>query len=528
MLMKFFEKKRKLVAMILVILIAATGGTVVVKYKIAANKAKSVAAEVKTKAIKGSIKVEISGDGVIEPLERYDITPLVKGKILSSPIEEGQSVKKGDLLYKIEATDLEVSIQKTKNSIAKQEISNKDNENNLKKTVIYAGANGRLINFSVKVGETISTAKVGEILDDSYCIAKVPFIEAQIKQISVGQSATVTSVTQMTPIEGTVSKINRYYSAQTNGSIYYIVEIKIPGPNSLTKDSKVIATIGGVDSPDTGTIELPDTYSVASELAGRVKKVYVSNNDYVTKGQKLFELDSDSYATALSKGLLELNDAMQTLKSQEKQLEDYNITSPIDGIVLTKTYKEGDSIYAGSTAATLAVIANTTKVKFDMDIDELDISKLKIGQSVSVTADALSDEKFSGKITSIAGEGTASNGVSNYLVEVTIDKPGALKSGMNVNAKTIVQEKDNIIMVPAEAVQKKDGKSYVTLPADSSGNKKTVDVTVGINNKDYIEIVSGLSEGQEIVMPATAAENNSSSKKSSGMGGPGGPGGPGF
>ena len=91
---------------------------------------------------------------------------------------------------------------------------------------------------------------------------------------------------------------------------------------------------------------------------------------------------------------------------------------------------------------------------------------------------------------------------------------------MNVTAKTVVAEKNNILKVPAEAVQKTDGKYYVTLPADSAGNKKTVEVTAGINNKDYIEVVSGVAEGEEIVLPAKAEETKT---KKSNMG-PDGPG----
>jgi HlyD family secretion protein len=516
MLKGFFKKRKKLLIVILVIAIIAIPVTITVNNKLASDKAKKAATDITRKAVNGNIKVEISGDGVIAPFERYDINPLVKGKILLAPFEEGQKVKKGDLLYKIDATDLEATIQKSKNSIEKLQVTNQDNEKNLNRTIIYAEASGRLMNFNVKADEPVTTAKVGEILNDSYSIAKIPFNKEQIKQITVGQSASITSESLMFSIEGKVSKVYQNYTTEEDGAILYDVEIMIPAPNGFAKDSKVVATIGDMESPKSGKIQLPDTYSVTSALSGRVKKVYVSNNDYVQAGQKLFELDNDSYVTALNKGRLELDDAMISLKSYEKQLEDYNITAPIDGIIMTKNYKEGDTIYTGSSAVTLAVVSNMDKVKFSMKIDELDISKMKLGQAVAVSADALPNSKYVGEITSIAGEGTAANGVSNYLVQVTIKEPGELKSGMNVTAKTIVAEKSNVLIVPAGAVQKTEGKYYVTLPADSSGNKKTTEVTVGINNKDYIEIASGLVEGQEIVLPANAEESTKATNKMNG------------
>lgn len=156
------------------------------------------------------------------------------------------------------------------------------------------------------------------------------------------------------------------------------------------------------------------------------------------------------------------------------------------------------------------VVADLSKVKFNMKIDELDIAKIKIGQKVSVLADALPESTFIGKIATIAGEGTAVNGVSSYIVQVTIDEPGELKSGMNVSAKTIVAEKENVLLVPVGAVQKKDGKAFVLLPKNGEESQKTVDIQIGINNKNYIEIINGLKEGDIVAMPDLATEGTTS------------------
>jgi len=498
--MGFVKSKKKVLIIVSIIVILAVGVSVAFANFNGAKPA-SASVETTTKVKKGNIKVEISGSGVLEPIESYDVTSLVSGKILSSTFEEGGMVKKDDLLYKFEATELEGNIQKTINSIAKLDLNSKDTRDNLNKTVIYAGADGRLINFNVKENDSVAGTKLGEIVDDGVCIAKVPFSEAQVSQINLGQSATVYSGTLMSSISGTVSKINNYPIKKANGAVLYTVEISIKGINSLAKESEVTAVIGSFESAEAGKIDIPETYSVTSSLVGRAKTVYVSNNDYVTKGQKLIELEGDTYTSSLNKSTLDRSDLEISLQTQHKQLENYNIKAPIDGKIILKNKKVNETVSAGGNTQPLMVVADISKMKFDMKIDELDINKLKLGQSVNVSADSLPDKTLVGQITSIADKGTATNGVSYYLVEVTVNEPGSLKTGMNVNAKTIVSDKQNILTVPASAVWKKDGKTFVSLPADENGKSKEVNVEIGISNKDLIEVVKGLNEGDTIVIP---------------------------
>jgi HlyD family secretion protein len=520
MKMDFLKHKKKLLLVSSIVIVLAVAAVALSSNFRAAGGSKTT--ELTAKATKGNIKVEISGSGVIEPIERYDITALVNGNIVASPYEEGQQVKKGDILYKFDATEIQGNIQKNKNNIAKLELSDKSTRKDLSKTVIYAPESGVLSNFNVKVNDTINPGKVGEIINNNIRIARVPFSKSQLEHIKVGDAATVLSGEYMAEVSGTVSKISSISTSQKNGVILYDVEIITKNTDTIAKGSKVSARIGNIESPAEGTLENQDSINVNSELSGRAVKVYVSNNENVVKGQKLFELDNDSYLSSISRSSLDLSDARLTLESAEKQLEDYYIKSPINGIVLVKNNKAGDTINSGIGAQPLMVVADSSRVKFSMKIDELDISKIVIGQKVSVVADALPDTTFIGKVTSIAGEGTAANGVSSYTVEVTIDSPGNLKSGMNITAKTIVAEKENALLVPASAIQKKDGKSFVVLPADQNGKQKSVDVELGLNNKDYVEIISGLKEGEQIVLPAISSGD---SKSSGGMMGGGASGG---
>jgi len=517
----FFKRRKKVLIIAPILIVVAIGALVLFNNFSSSRKVFANIGE-NSNVAKGNIKVEISGSGVIEPAERYDITALVNGNITDSPFEEGQQVKKGDILYKFDATEMEGNIQKAKNNILRLGLNDKSTQDSLSKTVVYAQASGVLANFNVKVNDTVGGSKLGEITDNSHRIALIPFNKAQIAKISIGEAAIVASEEYMSEIKGTVAKISNVSTAQKDGVILYDVEITILEADAMAKGTKVSASIGDMVSSDVGTIDAPESVSVSCESSGRVEKVYAANNDKVVKGQKLFELDKSAYLNTLSKSSLDNSDAKLSLETQQKQLEDYYIKSPISGIVLTKNNKAGDTINAGVGAEPLMVVVDLSKVKFDMKIDELDIAKIKIGQKVTVVADALPETTFIGKVTSIAGEGTGVNGVSSYIVQVSIDTPGLLKPGMNVSTKTIVAEKENVLLVPAAVVQKKDGKSFVLLPADSEGKQKVVYIQIGLNNKDYVEVTSGLKEGEAVALPTLAAEGTKNAGAGVMSGGPGG------
>lgn len=288
---------------------------------------------------------------------------------------------------------------------------------------------------------------------------------------------------------------------------------------------------GAVTSSQAGTVFNPDPTTVMAEVSGKVKEVYVRNGDWVTQGTKIAQLEStsledalktaeqnytsaqmtvqeaeNSYQNALinldnsqtsldnsrtslensktslsgaqdnlenSKTSLDnnrtnLDNAQSNLVDRQKDAEDYTITAPISGVIMSKDYKAGDTIY-GQNSTTLMVIADMTKMKFTISVDELDIARIAIGQEVEVTSDALEGVELIGRITNISKLGTAQNGVTNYPVEVTIDEPGDLMSGMNVSAEIIVGEVYNVVQVPVTAVTYFEGKHYVTVVGEVEG-----------------------------------------------------------
>ena len=154
------------------------------------------------------------------------------------------------------------------------------------------------------------------------------------------------------------------------------------------------------------------------------------------------------------------------------------------------------------------VIADMSKVKFTISVDELDIGSIQLGQKATVDADALPGKTFEGYISSIAAEGTLSGqGVTTYDVEIVIDEPGELMSGMNVNANIVISEVNNVLRIPEEALNMaRGGKATVYIKnekmkqdAKFPDDYEAREVEYGQSNGTYVEITSGLKEGETVV-----------------------------
>ena len=177
-------------------------------------------------------------------------------------------------------------------------------------------------------------------------------------------------------------------------------------------------------------------------------------------------------------------------------MDDYQIYAPFDGIVFNSNFSKGETASPGIAAIT--IISNEFVIK--SDINETDIAKLKEGQDVQLTLDAYPDMSFNGKISEISP--VSKNIAEIVTFEITI-KPEEkmmqyLKYGLSANITIIISKVENVLYVPIQAVYDENGKSYVDVLTKDSEIKK-IDVTTGMYNYDYIEIKSGLSEGDTIV-----------------------------
>lgn len=471
---KFYTKKNIIILVAVVLIIALLCFFVFGKGK---NNKTEEQKYTEAQAERMDITETIEQSGVIEPLDRYEITSLVKGEIISSPYEEGDYVEEGVTLYQIDDEDAQLNIEKTQNSIERSRMSLEETSDDISKLSIYANASGKLSEFTMKMGDTVNGV-IGKITNTDNLTVDIPFSAADFDKISVGNNVTITSALYMTSMSGRVShKYDATAGTGNDGSVLKNIEIEIPNPGSLAEGTTFAATVntpyGTVSSAGSGTIGGGTVTTLKADVSGTVSYIAVKDGDYVKKGQLIAKLTNDSLTNSQRSNQLNLKDSELSLKSSQKSLDDYNITSPISGTVITKNSKAGDKIDNSNSQTVMMVVADMSKVKFTITVDELDITKIALGQTAVVDADALPEETYEAKVTSIAGEGTSTgDGVTTFKVELTIDEPGNLRSGMNVNANIVIEEAKDVIGIPEEALMNTKGSTAkVLVKSDKAASK---------------------------------------------------------
>ncbi len=467
--------KKKIMTVIAIIVLISLLFFFIFKGK---GKGEQVLNYIEVQAEVGDITETIEQSGVVEPYERYEITSLVKGEIISSPFEEGDSVEEGDTLYQIDDEDAQLNMEKAEMNLeeANESVSNLN---------IYAPASGRLTEFNLRVGDSVGASVVGKINNTEDLTLDLPFSVSDYNKIRIGDRVTATSALYMTTLTG---KVTYKYSGSvgSGGSVVKNIEIEIDNPGAIEDGTTLAATVhtgsGDVNSAGSGTIVGGSTSSVRAEVSGDVIYIGAKSGDYVKKGQLIAKLKNNSLVNNQKTNQL-------NVRSNQKTLDNYNITSPISGTVITKNSKAGDKIDNSNAQTVMMVVADVSKMKFTITVDELDIADIKMGQTAVVDADAIPDTTFEAKVTSIASEGTSSgDGVTTFTVELTIDEPGELKSGMNVNANILINEARNVITVPEDALMSVRGNNATVLVKTDS---KKSDNTSRQDNSQQSEATNG-------------------------------------
>ena len=318
----------------------------------------------------------------------------------------------------------------------------------------------------MRSGDTIAKIK-----DDVNLSVKLPFNKEQISHIKVGQTASLSSSAQMSSFSGKVTYVDKTPSADEGGSAVYYVTVGFTNPGAVSEGTILGGEINGQVSPGGATVSFGEEKQIKAELDGKVSKLYVGEGAYVSKNQAIASLSSEDLDNTLQKSKLEYDDAKLSLQSQQNKLDDYTITAPISGTVLTKTSKKGDTIDKTNASVTMMVIGDVSKLKFNLSVDELDIAKVSVGQKVVITSDAVEGKEFEGEITELSMEGEASNGVTTYNAVVTINEPGELKPSMNVDAVVVLDSVSDALRIPSAAVKEAMGHSYVFVKDDGKTPK---------------------------------------------------------
>jgi multidrug efflux pump subunit AcrA (membrane-fusion protein) len=222
----------------------------------------------------------------------------------------------------------------------------------------------------------------------------------------------------------------------------------------------------------------------------------------VASARKALELAETRYDEETRQAKAEVARAEAAWENARVQLSYATITAPIDGVIASVSTEKGETVAAGMQAPTFVTIIDLKRLQVDAFVDEVDIGKVKVGQHAVFTVDAFPATEFEGKVSAIYPKAVIQDNVVNYDVVVDIETPyhGRLRPEMTANVTIFLEKREGVLAVPAKAVQRDRGKNVVYVLADGRAERRQI--KVGWRDGQWIEVASGLQEGETVLLEA--------------------------
>ena len=512
-------KKRKCLALLLV---AAIVAGILAARGLGGQEASAEASYQTAAAEKRNITRSLSSSGTLQPADSYTVSTLVSGEILSDTFEEGDQVEEGQLLYTLDSSGASNSQTQARNSYTQAQTNY---EQAVKAKYPTADMSGTVSEVYVKNGDTVSAGtELIRIVGDNNIYLTGLFPYASPSDFYVGQTATIYINGFAGTTTGTVTAVSSSTVTTSNGLQAVSVQVKAANPGLVTADYTASIYIGNYSSYGQASINLSASSVVTAEASGKVTGLSWLAGDTISEGQRICTITGDSVDNSIENAKISMENAQSSLENAQETLDDYSITAPISGEVVTKTAKAGDKIEGGSDG-TLCVIYDLSYLEMTMSIDELDISDVAVGQEVQITADAVEGTTYTGVVTKVSVAGTTSGGITTYPVTVRIDETEGLRPGMNVDAEIILESAEDVLAIPSGAVNRGN---TVLITADSPSAANAVDqeapegyvyveVETGISDDSYTQVLSGLQEGDTVAYLQTASGSDGMAMGAMGM-----------
>lgn len=455
---------------------------------------------------RGSINKIISGSGNIVAVDSFNIVPKKGGEIIFLPFAEGDVVRKDTLLAQLDSQEIERQLRDTKSSLENQlnnleklKLSKINLENNLKKLENeyqdlktnndlrknYENNINLLNSFYADIPEALKNVDnifFNKDFKDSSLNNNLEYYLSYFNRNYSEESQRIRRdfndlKNRFTNISSEFNKLN-IKEGEVNFKLIkesydFIVDFQNIIKNALDSIRKIKEDVS-LNKANHIYADLIDSHF------NSLKKYYDSLNNY---GQSLLSFINqiNSLESNLNQLSIDIENTKLNIKQSEtdiknleigieqtknkiadlqSDLEDYKIYSPINGIVNTLNFKKGDTISSG---ATLMTIVSTDKIA-EIKLNEVDIADVKVGQKAVLTFDALPGLKISGKVIQINPIGEISQGVVSYVVKIALQDSKEVKIGMTVNADIVVQSKDNVLIIPNQAIRTDQDRKYVEVP----------------------------------------------------------------
>lgn len=484
------EKLKKIIIIAVIAIAALTGLALWLRSRVASQFGRQNDTEISSAAVtRGSISTSVYGSGRLsdDDVETLDIPSGVE--LTDIPVSAGDKVEEGDVLASVDLGTVLSAMSDVNDEIASVDTKLASAANTTTTGYISSSVSGRVKKVYAASGDNVAALmyKYGALA----LLSLDGYMAVDIDADGLTAGDTLSAVTASgTALDATVSDI-----AGSTATV-------------LVSDASVLygesVTVYSADGTELGTGEayIHDELKIVG-YTGTVAYVSVTEGSAVGAGATLMTLSNTAtgaeYAELLSQRA-ELEDTLATL------INIYNegaLCAEFGGTVIAVNAVMADEAKSTSSTDTeddseqSFTLSPDSTMSMSVTVDETEILSVSIGQSAEVSVDAIDGETFTGTVTGIDRAGTSSSGVTVYTAEVSIPKADGMLAGMSASATISIEGVENALLVPADAVNRSSSGYYVYTSCDEESGTLggMVEVTVGITNSNYAEILSGLGEG---------------------------------
>lgn len=494
---------------------------------------------------KGDIESTVSAVGSILSTDTRNLSATPGSSVQKILCTENQSVKKGDVLFVLTNESANLDLERANLILSQQQTQALSLQNQQKELVIRAPVKGIVRSVNTSLNDTV-TPPFG-MTGSAYLIQ---LEDTSIMKFTIYANASDAGKSMKGMIPSSQKISITFQGVGTRECIVSSVNMNSQGTSVtfevLNQNGLLFGNFYNISIPVMLGMEIPisspvqisgSTVPLFAKQNGTVSAIKVKVGDQVSPNQELLVTTSDTLTNQIQMANLAIKSAQLDVKNKKKIIEDLNVKAPIDGVVYNIQIKEGSLVgsspsqdlqisssssipqglsgmmksqgsLAGesltnssilSNGVTIATIENQTSRKVLITIDELDIARIKVGQKAKITLDAFIDRVFTGSITSISARGIIQNGYSTFQADIQIDGSEKLLTGMSAAVNILSDSKKDVLFLPIDAILSKNERRFVLIQTAEGLQEK--DITVGIVNEDYAEIVQGLKEGDQVVLP---------------------------
>jgi len=486
------KKKRKWIKWVILAIAVLIIGSVWFASSQAAAKAALIQSETESavQAGRGDIRVIVQANGSIRPSSSSDVYAPLSGEVADLSVKNGDAVKAGDLILTLKNDTIDDEIASLNSQLNSTDLQILTSDSS-KSSNITSTVSGRVKAIYAEEGRDIGSAMEtnhGLILlsaDDS-----MQLVFAPEKEIKSGDEVTVTVGARS--VDATVRSV----------SAGLAVVVFADDPDNLFPiGADASCALRDGTSIGKGTLQVHMPY-VITGLEGLVSEILVDIGDKVNAGDRLIKLDEPVYSTAYAELLASRQTTLNNLAEKTAQREALLVRAPQDGVVENLAVADHTNVQE---SMMLFTVGSSDAFELTVAADELDIAKIKVGQTVSIALDALAGAEYTGTVDRVSSAGTYSNGVTTYDVTIHLDSADGILTGMSARADILIASHEDVLLIPVSAIKTIDGEKYVmAIPAPGTSDAASAagvqtKITIGLSDASEAEVLSGIEDGQYLL-----------------------------